>query len=193
MDDWCILRTASVSTLRLAQTLADDGYEAWAPVESWARRVPRTNKIEKVAIALLPSFVFARADRLEALVTLSHSPTMTYQVWDADQRRMVTKGHPYFRLFRTASGDPALVSDRALDPLRTMEQQRRPKGEARVFKPGDPVKLLDAGGLDGLIGQIDRAKGKKVWVKFPGWAAIEILSWKLLPLDVDPQVHVEAA
>ena len=192
MDGWCILRTAAASTLRLASSLTDDGFEAWAPAEAWERRSPRSNKTQRITRALLPSFVFARAVCRQELIALSHSPSMLYQVWDADLRRMVTKGHPYFRVFQPV-GARGIVPDGKLNQLRALEQRKKPKAATHVFRPGEQVKLLHGGGLDGMIGVVDRTNGTKVWVTFPDWQAIEMHNWTLLPLDADSRVQVEAA
>ena len=107
MDRWVILRTAATSTLRLAGSLGEAGFETWAPVETIRRRLPRSAKHEVVSVPLLKSFVFARADRIDDLLALSHSPSLSHQAWDAHLRRMVTKGHPYFRLMPDADVEPA--------------------------------------------------------------------------------------
>lgn len=192
MSDWCILRTASRSTLRLAESLAEEGYEAWTPIETVKPNAPaqgqrpRREKVDPdglVTRAMLPSFVFAKADRERDLLTLSRSPSMTYLIWDRDKRRMVVRGHPFFRLFHDAEG-VAKVPDRALAPLRNIAQRRRkPRGVMPTWAVGDRVKLTEGcfGGLSGEVVELMGKKGKEVRVVFPGWPqAATFSAWALV-------------
>lgn len=187
---WCILRTGSVSTLPLAKSLTDAGYEVWTPLEIHERRSPKTRKREEVTAALMPSFVFARSLHLADLIDLSRSPTLNYQVWDKEQRRMVTKGHPVFRLFRSDGGYPT-VSDRELQPLRIAEKRTAPKPAGKVFNTGDRIKLTE-GGFAGLSGIVERTQGAFALVAFPGFnIPVKIATWMLIA-DIDPSatIHV---
>ena len=69
--DWFILRTAGRSTLSLAKTLAEDGFEVWTPARMQVIRVPRMNVRREVRLPLLPSFVFVRAPHLHDLLELA--------------------------------------------------------------------------------------------------------------------------
>lgn len=177
--DWCILRTNGGLTLQLARSLGEAGYEAWTPVEVQRRRARKTLKIEPVELALIPTFVFARAEHLVALIALARSPSLNYRVWDSEKRRMVTKGHPHFSVFRFA-GEYQLVPDRALAALRLAERRTAPKTTSQPFRPGDRVKLTEGGfaGLSGVVESIDRTFAMVV---FPGFnIAVKIGAWMLL-------------
>lgn len=200
---WAILSTAPGSTLELATSLVDAGFEAWAPVET-VTPVPRTvEPWEKplrprklpasVTRPMLPSFVFANADRRNDLAALARSPALTYRVWDAEKRRMVTRGHPFFRLFHIGDHYPVLP-DAALEVLRVRERckGRKPRGKRSVtFNEGDAVKLIDGAG-QGLRGIVRRMKGHLVVVSFPG----SPFDWDIpavalaLDLDAPGSIHV---
>lgn len=193
MTDWCILRTAPSSTLRLAQSLNASGFETWTPIETVERHARRSTKRVLIIAPLMPSFAFSRAARLADLIELSRSPSLTYQVWDSEQRRMVTRGHPYFSLFHSA-GEIALIPDRLLNPLRLSEQRVKPKGSARTFRPGDLVRLTE-GAFEGLTGTVQGIKGKNAIIGFIGWPIpVTIPQWKLIPaLDDGCGVNVRTA
>jgi len=196
---WCILRTLPSRTLQLAISLADAGFEVWTPVESIKPAPPKRGPDERpsrprklpalVTRPLLPSFVFARADRLAELLALSRSPAQLYRVWDTEQRRMVVRGHPFFRLFH-AGDDIPLVTDDQLAPLRRIASRRKPRGKPRVFSAGDQVKLIE-GAFAGLTGTVQEMRGKFAKVLFPGSTqAFDFFPWVLIPV-VDPagEVH----
>jgi hypothetical protein len=181
MDDWCILRMAAGSTLSVAKGLADAGYDVWTPVEQQQKRVRASRTRVKVDMPMMPSFVFARDDRLADLLALSKSPGLTYQSWDAEQRKMVTRGIPFFRVFRYLDAYPR-IADRHLDPLRQAEQRRQPREKARRLMPGTKVRFPYAG-FDGLVGRVEESKGRYALVCFPGFSVpIKIASDGLLPV-----------
>lgn len=184
---WAILRCANCKTLELAASLTDAGFEAWTPVTREVRHVGEQRTREEIAVPLMPGgYVFARADRLADLLDLSHSPSLLYQVWDSEQRRMVVKGHPAFRVFR--GGDHRFIPDRDLEPLRRLELMPRPKRIERTFHVGERVRT-DEAGFTGLNGTVLEVRGKTVVVSF-GWLEPEIPTWAVRPLDESPQVHV---
>ncbi len=139
MTDWCILRVAPASTLRLASSLAEAGFEVWTPVETvqvmpkqiepWEKPRPNRKGPETVTRAMLSTFVFARADRLTDLIELSRSPVLSHQVWESSLRRMVVKGHPFFTLFRSGD-DFGRVPDKALVEIRRIASKRKPRGRS---------------------------------------------------------------
>lgn len=189
MDRWCIIRTAGSATLALAETLSDVGYDVWTPVETIDRRARRTEKREQVKAAMLPSFLFAKSDKLAALVALSRSPSLQYRVWDSEERRMVTKGHPAFTVY-SRNGQHPLVNDWELDALRTIERRRRPKGKATPFKDGARVKLTE-GGFAGLYGTVQSMRGGFATVVIGDWKIpVQIAADLLTALDESPPVHV---
>jgi hypothetical protein len=163
---WCILRTSGSRTLTLRRALADAGFEVWTPTEENVKREGPGRKRVPEASAITPSFVFARFDRVRELAALSRAQAQTYQVWDAELRRMVIKGIPHFTVFRHNGAYPK-VADRALDPLRVIEQRSKPKGKARTFVVGEEVRYPEAG-FEGLPGTVEGTKGKFVLVAFEG-------------------------
>lgn len=189
MTEWCILRTASASTLRLVEALRNGGYDAWTPVEMVDKRARKVEKRAIVPSPLMPTFVFAQADRLRDLAALARSPAQTYQVWDATLRRMVTKGWPFFSILRSA-GEFALIPDRALNPLRLAEQRQKPTETVRTFQPGEVVRMTD-GGFAGLSGVVVETVRKSTVVRFgdPGML-VKVETWVLAALDEAMQVHV---
>lgn len=191
MGDWCILRCSGPATLQLASSLVEVGYDAWSPVISQVRRSDEQRSREEVAIPLISSFVFARSDRLHELLALSHSPSLQYRVWDAEKRKMVVKGHPFFRLFR--GGNHRFIPDAELEPLRRLERKPRPKRIERIFAVGDRVRT-DEAGFAGLTGKVVEVKRKTVFVAFPKWdLGLELPAWALRPIDEPCRVHVNDA
>lgn len=188
--NWCILTCSNCKTLDLVASLIDAGFDAWSPVETVSIRARKGQKREEVRRPLIASFVFAKADRLLDLLELSHSPSLNYRIWDADLRRMVTRGHPYFRVF-PRSGDPKFVPDAQLDHLRKLEQRRRPKGKPRAFDKGAAVRITE-GGFAGLNGVIEECRGDYATVTISDWAIpVHIATWLLHPaLDDTRDVHV---
>lgn len=190
MSDWIILTCSNAKTLDLARSLTEAGYEAWSPVETIQRRSRSGSKPEEVTRAIMPSFVFARAENEIELLALSHSPTLNYRVWDRELRRMVTRGHPFFRFFRPF-GESTRVSDAQLDHLRKLEKKRRPKGKPRSFANGVSVRFTE-GGFEGLVGIVEETRGEYTVVTISDWAIpVHVSTWLLHPSTCnDPMVHV---
>lgn len=188
--DWVVLRCAGASTLRLSDSLAEAGFEVWTPREELRRQIK--GKVEWRIEPMLPSFVFARAEKLADLLHLARYPAQTFLVWDPVQRRMVSRGHPFFRVFHIGEEIP-LVPDREFVPLRVIESRRgrKPRGKPRQWQLGDRVRLT-SGACEGLRGTITGLKGKVAIVAFPGFKQDAILSvFALLPdIDDRPQVHI---
>lgn len=198
MDDvggyWCILRTASRSTLKLAESLAEDGYEVWTPIET--REPPKDAKKSKAKDepeqrAILPTFLFAGFSQVSELVALSRSPSLHYRVWDSEKRRMVVKGHAAFSIFRH-NGAYSRIPDFALSSLRAAERRRKPRGLVKMFEVGAKVKLTE-GVYTGLKGEVVAVKGKIATVAFPKCGFVrdaQCPMWVLL--DDEPQNAVNA-
>lgn len=165
-EAWCILRTAGSQTLPLARALRDAGFDAWAPISIRIDREGPARKRVEVEQPMAPSYVFAAFNRVADLVQLSHSPNMTWQAWDAEQRRMVSRGVPHFTVFRHLGKHPP-IADRDLEPLRRIERASKPKGSLRVWTAGEAVRYSDAG-FEGLAGTVVGLAGRYVVVSFPG-------------------------
>lgn len=189
MSDWCILCTAPSRTLMLSASLAEAGFCVWAPAGPVVVREAMFRTRREIPTALVPGVVFAKVAHLSDLLALSHSPSLLYQVWDSEQCRMVTKGHPFFRVFR--GGDHRPIPDGELAWLRKAEHRPAPKREQRTFVPGDRVRSSD-GSFSGVTGTVVSVKGKMVRVAFPNWPLVpEFASWLLHPaIDEAPVVHV---
>lgn len=179
-SDWIILTCSNAKTLELARSLTEAGFEAWSPVETIQRRARSGAKPEDVTRPLMPSFVFARAEHEIDLLALSHSPTLNYRIWDRDLKRMVTKGHPFFRFFRPF-GENTTVSDAQLEHLRKLEKKRRPKGAPRTFAKGATVRFTE-GGFEGLVGIVEETRGEYTVVTINDWAIpVQVSTWLLHP------------
>lgn len=184
MTDWCILRCSNCKTLELARSLNDAGFEAWTPVETIERRSRKGIKPDELRRPLIASFVFARADHMAGLLALSHSPALNYRVWDSGLRRMVTRGHPYFRV-----SSLHLIPDAQLAGLRAVELKRRPKGKPQAFEVGAHVRVTD-GGFEGLRGVVVECRGDYATVVLDDWSIpAKIATW-ILALDENRAVHV---
>jgi transcription antitermination factor NusG len=149
-------------------------------------RARRSHPSEEQRRPLIASYVFAKSDRLPDLLALSHSPVLQFQVWDSEQRRMVTRGHPYFRI-----PDMRLVPDEQLAGLRAAEFKRRPKGKPKLFEIGAMVRITE-GGFEGLVGIVEDCRGDYATVALDDWGIpAKIATWLLRPaLDDNRPVHV---
>src|SRR4051812_17798890 len=99
---WCILRTAASSTLPLAEALNEDGFEVWTPTQTMVRRRPRSKQVREVTVPMMPTFLFAPAQQLSALMDIILSPVSPYAG---------------FSIFRYLDRIP-LIADMSLNPLR---------------------------------------------------------------------------
>lgn len=196
MSDWIILhRVARGRTLALAETLAEAGFEVWTPVEERERLAGPKRELVEQKLPVMPGYLFAHGRHISELLGLSRSPTLNFQVWDHEQRCMVTRGHPTFRVMYV-NGLHARASDNSLRPLRALEarlaevaQQRREralvKGPIPQFEAGQAV-VVDGGGFEGLTLTVAEAnKGKLVRLVHPAWMwAVEISAWKLQAIQI---------
>ena len=164
---WIILRTASAQTLPLARSLCDAGFDAWAPVKTISKRRPRSNERRDVAVAVLPSYVFACAENLTALMIAAS--------------RNVSP-HPQFSVFKYCGRVPT-ISDRSLDNLRKVERRSMPEKASRQYKNGERVRITE-GGFAGMTGIVKTGKGRYTMVLFPGFSMpIKVKSMLLLGED----------
>lgn len=161
MTDWCILRTAARSTLRLADGLSASDYEAWTPVEVIRRRVPRKNDAQAIPAPIMPTFVFARASQMPGLFALAADPMTAL---------------PSFSVFRYRDRIP-LVCDSELRALRAREDRSRREvlkaGKAAPYRHGDMVRAPD-GAFAGMSGIVEMSDGKHTLVMFGGRFGVKI-------------------
>jgi transcription antitermination factor NusG len=186
--DWFILTCSSCKTIDLARSLTEAGYEAWTPVEIVTLRARRSFPQQEVSEPLMGSYVFARLHHLNELLALSHSPSLTYLVWDSEERRMVMRGHPHFRVMRGMDGKAwAPVADSQLTALRGLERRRRPKGQQPTFAEGDRIRTTD-GAYAGLYGTVAKFGPVSTEVLLDGWnITAKLATWLLHPaLDESP-------
>lgn len=181
-SDWCIIQTSSAGTLALADALNDAGIEAWTPSAVTVKRVGKARDRVEQIVPLMPTFVFARYDRLGDLIDMSETPAPVYMAWDKVERRMVMRGRPFFRIFRHGPTYPA-VGDRELDRLRVAERRGRPVDKVRIFKPGEAVRVGSMPSFDGLVGVIEEVQGSFARVRFcafGGQATVKVDARRLL-------------
>ncbi|WP_029623282.1 hypothetical protein [Sphingomonas elodea] len=203
---WCILRTSGGRTVPLARSLTAAGFEVWTPVRTIRRPAPgqgrrlvmgQRRKLIDVDLAILPGFVFARADQLHDLVRAAGAELSP---------------HPAFSVFHQAGRVP-LVRDASITGLRaaedgarelrraeleaeTREEARRARAERmrtesnrrkalrRVSKdlPSRTEVMVEGmQAFDGLVGIVVEGRGSTAIVEFGGSLRIEIEAWQLTP------------
>lgn len=167
MSDWCILRTSGRNTLGLAESLSNAGFDSWTPQEVLVRRATRAKTRVERPMPIMPTFVFARARDVSDLIRLAATPR---------------KKQPDFSVFHYQGRIP-LVSDRAIEPLRTAELRAVPKARKRMFQPGQAVHLPE-GAFTGLSGIVEESNGKFTLVCF-GRTRVKIDTFLLRPDDAN--------
>lgn len=167
---WCILRTAGSSTLGLVRSLSNAGFDAWTPIEVQVKRNRRSGERLERMVAVMPTYVFVRADHLPDLAMLCQLPISQ---------------HPQFSIFMHAGQFP-MVEDGELSALRDIERKAAAKNEPVKFRTGDMVRPTSSG-FEGLTGQVVKdSDGKHTLVAFPGFhIPIIFASWKLEPFKVN--------
>lgn len=186
--DWIILRTAPNRTAALADELVRAGYSAWTPVLT-VEKVKDGKRVE-VGVCLTPSFVFADNGAAMDLLRLTRLPAQTYREWDSEQRRMVTRGIPLFRLFRHM-GEIAAIPDRQLDALRERVARSIPKPLPPLVEPLEKAErvLLKDAGFEGLWATVETSDKKMTRVLVDGWILpVDLPTWTLRkPVDNVPE------
>lgn len=167
---WCILRTSAGRTLALVRSLVEAKIDAWSPLEVRSRRRPRSKVRVEHEVAIVPSFVFVRADRLGELMAIAASPM---------------NPHPAFSLFKHAGRVP-LIPDREITSLRQAEQRAadaRRKTQRKHLDAGAHVHLTEGpgAGLEGVVEQGGNGKFAKVSI---GGITLKIATWLLQVDDV---------
>lgn len=160
----CILRTRGSSTLRLARSLDAAGYEVWTPTEIQDRRKRHSSAKSEIIVAVMPTYVFAAADRLTDLLIEADSDI---------------SGHPSFSVFKYHDRFP-LIADEELNSLRAIERKAAAKHQPVRFETHQNVRTPD-GPFQGLTGQVvETSRGEFTLVAFPGFnIPVKFASWKL--------------
>lgn len=170
--DWCILRTASRTTMSLAASLAKDGYEVWTPIEHRVIHIVKANVRRPVKLAMLPRYVFARSHHLVDMLEMAR----------CRQRRgpgLREPAHARFWVLREHDGRPALVHDRKLDDIRRIEARRTPVTKVeKAFLLGALVKV-NGGPYHGLSGSVEWSNCRKTKVLIAPRHAPEFLTSQL--------------
>lgn len=161
--DWCILRTSAGRTLNLARSLAEAGFDVWTPRETQSRRLPRKKTIAEREVAILPTFVFARAVHIPDLAAALALPV---------------NPHPSFSIFRYL-GDIPLLADREMRSLREVEDAARLrvlKKTRNVVPVGSTVTMTE-GAFAGMSGVVRKSDGKFALIAFGGAFEVHIASF----------------
>lgn len=160
LNGWLILRTATGKTLKLAETLREDGYDAWSPVETRTIRIPRMNARRTVFLPIMPTYVFARAHHYDELVEMERMPVKP--------RRMANMpSHASFSILQIHERT-AFVPDDQLDQLRRIEFKRTLRKKAlEALKRGQPV-TAEGGVFGGKSGAVVRSDKMHTLVLFVG-------------------------
>lgn len=162
-----ILRCRGRDTLRLVQSLGEDGFEVWVPAVTRRVNVPRMNAKRDVTVPLLPGFVFARSEHLWTLVERAE-----------DTMLPIT-----FSVFRYLDRYP-VVRDAQLDPLRSEERRAVPKELGKVYARGSEVLVLPiatgaASAFAGMSGSVLRGNKRKTLILIGGSMRVELPNFDL--------------
>jgi hypothetical protein len=158
--DWIILRCAGRSTLPLAESLAEDGFEVWTPVETIKVNVPRMTVKREARRPIMPSYAFAGVAHLVDLLQLAAMPVKPRR--GAGFR---LAAHPDFSVLH-AFGRIPMVADRHLDELRKLEARRTPrKIAAYAYPKNQQVRVKPEGGsTQGKVGIVIRSTPAKTQI-----------------------------
>lgn len=175
-DGWIILRTSGARTLRLRDSLEEDGFDVWTPTRVRTVRVPRANFRRPVKFAVVPSFVFARRRHLYDLLELAAMPDKPRR--GAGLRK---PAHDPFSVFRHCDRIP-VIRDEALESLRQAEERVTDK-RPRRYGDGERVKIL-RGPFGGMIGRVEKSSRRKTVLCFGHNFRVEVDNFILGPEDV---------
>ena len=186
---WCILRTTGRQTLRLAQTLAEDGFEVWTPSETVTIRIARRNSRRSATLPIMPGYVFARFSRALELLHLSRS---------LKEGRGTGTGRPNHHQFSiwVSNNRAWSVSDEDLQALREHEEAARrraaerarrelAKQKAQPLPIGVSVRVKEGshGAFEGMVGRVTRSDEGNSKIIFIGWKRDVTIRTSLLDLD----------
>lgn len=166
--DWIILRTQGKNTLRLAQTLTEDGYEAWTPVETRKIVIPSKNVRREAKLPIMPSYVFARSAHLIDLLQLA-------DMKPKPRRSANQPAHADFSVMHFHDRIPA-IPDGHLHQLRRIEAKTAPKAKAKLkFQDGVSVRVKTEGGsFAGMSGRVEKSDEGATLVCFDNRLTVKI-------------------
>jgi hypothetical protein len=208
-NGWCILRTGSAATLRLAATLTEAGIEAWTPRRTVKRDAPGKRRrlamgqrrlLIEVELAILPGFVFARADRLLDIIragALTYGPHPRFTLLQVGDRVPVV-GEAQVAGLRQAEDDAVAAiegerqAEQRADERRARaerlgtERARRKalRQERRQFDQGEQVTVDDMPALSGMVGTVIEGRGTSARIHFGGALTMEVEAWRVRPSGV---------
>jgi transcription antitermination factor NusG len=186
MGDWVILRTSGRDTMRLAASLATDGFEVWTPIETRTVRIPRANVRREVRLPIMPSYVFAKVAHLVDLLELAAMPVKPRR--GAGLR---DAAHAGFSVMHWRDKIP-VVAERHLTELRKIEAKRTPMKRAERSLPiGSDVKV-NGGSFGGMKGRVERSDTGHTLVCFNPRFTVKIATC-LLDLDAICGANIPAA
>jgi len=176
---WIILRTSGRHTMRLAETLREDGYDAWTPIEHRTIRKPRSNVRRKIMLPIMPSYVFARAPHLIDLIQLSG---MQVKPRAAKRKEGEDRPAPHasFSVMHYHDHIPIIV-DAHLQRLRELEAKLTPKPKAeRALDAGVEVKVkIEGGSFAGMKGVVRKSDEGYTLVCFDSRLSVKIPTFLL--------------
>lgn len=186
---WCILSTQGRSTLVLAESLAEDGFSVWTPIETRVVTVPRMTARREVRTPLMKGFVFAREQHLVDLLELAAMPVRARR-----GAGLMKPAHARFSVLH-AFGRIPLVKDQDLVELRRLEARRTPRKIAEYAYPrSQRVKVKD-GPAQGKSGVVIKSTPAKTTILCTGYRhAFEIPTSFLEPDSLEePRLAVRLA
>lgn len=166
MGSWCILRTSARHTVRLAETIAKEGVEAWTPTVVSRPNLPKRRARVTLREPILPRFVFASADSLPQLLALSHAPLAGFTILRHGER---------IAIVAEASLGPLRKHEDALERARLLSLRKAEKRDplpigAEVLVPGDAWR--------GLKGTVVRSDSNKTVIALGKWS-VEVETWQV--------------
>jgi transcription antitermination factor NusG len=184
---WCILRSRGRFTLRLEESLNEDGFEAWTPKEVRKIRIPRTNVRRTVVLPLMPSYVFARANHLVDLLLMAEMSVKP-------RRARGQPAHVDFSVMHFHDSIP-LIGDRQLQALRHLEAKRTPRAKAqRTFADGvEVVVKIEGGSFAGMKGVVRKSDTSTSLVCFSERMSVKIPTYLLSEIDIGSQSVLDRA
>lgn len=176
--EWIILRCAGKSTLALASSLAEDGFQVWTPAKTVMLRKPRMNVRRQVRLPIVPSFVFAGEQHVVDLLQLAALPVKPRR--GAGGR---LPAHRDFSVFHFQDEIP-VIADAALEPLREAERDAVPRKKRSRFAGGETVRVT-RGSFEGMTGVVERSDDRdaQVWLSLFGRHYRTKIPTSLLKLD----------